>query len=112
LPVAPGWVSWLRSNASKDHRHPGDNLTFLDHAEIEAWPSAGGQQRSHLRLIHAYPDAVAGDPGLRHLEQGSSNPVAVADAHLVIRQALDGEVFTELPRHQAAAAKPLLPVAM
>ena len=63
-----------------------------------------------MRLVHADPDAVAGGSRLGHLEQRSPDPVAVADADLIIRQALDGEVLAELPVREIAAAQPFLPV--
>ena len=41
-----------------------------------------------------------------------ADPAAIADAHLVIRQPLDGEVLAELPVGKFAPAQPLLPVAI
>ena len=87
----------LRPSSDREDRVAGADLAFLEDAQIEARPSAGGQERSHLRLVHANSDAVAGDPRLSHLEQRSPDPVAVADADLVVRQPLDREVLAELP---------------
>ena len=89
----------MRSGSARDRedRVAGADLAFLEHAQVEARPSAGGQERGHLRLVRANADAVAGGPGLGHLEQRSPDPVAVADADLVVRQPLDGEVLAELP---------------
>ena len=95
-----------------EDRVAGADLAFLEDAQIEARPSAGGQERSHLRLVHANPNAVAGGPRLRHLEQSSPDPVAVADADLVIGQSLDGEVLAELPVSKIATVQPFLPVAI
>jgi len=70
----------------------------------------GDEQRRDLRVVHpdAYP--VAGDPRLGHLKQRLSDPVPVADAHLVVGQAVDGEVLPELPVGEVAAAQLGLPV--
>ena len=88
------------------------DIAFLEDAEVEAWPSARGQERSHSRLVHADADAVAGGPGLGHLVQSGPDPITVADANLVIRQSLDGEVLAELPVGEIVAVQPLLPVAV
>ena len=56
------------------------------------------------------PDAVAGDARLGDLEDGGADPVAVADADLVVAEALDGEVLAELPVDEVAAAELALPV--
>src|SRR5262249_29260184 len=71
---------------------------------------AAGQERGHPRLVEADADAVAGGPGLRHLEQAGADPEAVADADLGVGQALDGEVLAELTVHEVAAPQLLLPV--
>src|SRR5712691_2261373 len=102
----------LLPSSDQEDRVTGADLTFLEDAEVEARPSAGGQESSHLRLVRANPDAVAGDPGLGHLEQSSPDPEAVADADLVIRQPLDGEVLAELPVGEIAPAQLLRPVAI
>src|SRR5262249_8813077 len=62
------------------------DIALLEHPEVEAGASAAGQERSHPRLIGANPDAVAGGPGLRDLEEAGADPEAVADAYLVVRQ--------------------------
>ena len=56
----------------------------------------GDEQRRHGGLVHADADAVTGDARLGDLEQRVADPVAVADADLVVGQALDGEVLAEL----------------
>src|SRR5262245_38447977 len=102
----------LRSSADREDRVARADLSLLQDAEIEAGPPAGGQERGHLRLVHPDSDAVASGPGLRDLEHGRANPVAIADADLVVHQPLDGEVLAELPVRELAAAQPLLPVAV
>jgi hypothetical protein len=68
------------------------------------------QQRRHARVVHPDADPVAGDPRLGHLEHGLADPVAVADAHLVICQAADREVLPELAVGEVITAQLLLPV--
>ena len=58
------------------------------------------------------PDAVAGDARLGDLEQRAADPVAVADADLVVGQPLDREVLAELPVDEVVAAQLALPVAV
>ena len=58
------------------------------------------------------PDPVARDAWLGDLEHGVADPVAVADADLVVGEALDGEVLAELPVHEVVAAELALPVAV
>ena len=59
-------------------------LALFEHAEVEARTVVGDEQRGNARVVHADPDAVAGDAGLRYLEGGAADLVAVADAHLVV----------------------------
>jgi hypothetical protein len=70
----------------------------------------GDQQRRDLRVVHPDAHAVAGDPRLGHLEQRLPDPVAVADARLVVGQAVDGEVLPELAIGEIITAQLLLPV--
>src|SRR5437660_797484 len=49
---------------------------------------------------------------LGHLEEGTPDAIAVANADLVIRQSFDGEVLAELPVAEVTAAQPLLPVSI
>ena len=58
------------------------------------------------------PDAVAGDAGLGDFEDGGADPVAVADADLVVAQSVDGEVLAELPVDEVASSELALPVAV
>src|SRR5208337_5062567 len=57
-------------------------------------------------------DPVAGDARLRHLEQGTSDPVTVADAHLCVGQAVNREILAELAMSEDVAAKLSLPIAV
>ncbi len=60
------------------------DVPFVEHPEIEAGSSVLDQQRGHIRLVHADADPVTGDARLRHLEQGTPDPVTISDAHLRI----------------------------
>ena len=71
-------------------------VAFFEHAEVEARAVVGDEHRGDARVVHADPDAVAGDPGLRDLEDGSADLVAIADADLVIGESFHGEVLAEL----------------
>ena len=90
----------------------GANLAFLEDAEVESGPPAGGQERRHARLVHANADAIAGDPGLRDLKQSAANPIAIANIDAVIRQAFDCEVLAELSVDKVGPSELFLPVAI
>ncbi|ESY81024.1 hypothetical protein X740_10925 [Mesorhizobium sp. LNHC221B00] len=86
------------------------DLAFLQDAQIEAGPASRNQQRGHTRLIHANTDPVTSDARLGHFEQGAPNPVAIADAHIMIRQAIDCEVLAKLSVGKIVAAQLALPI--
>src|SRR5436190_183685 len=72
----------------------------------------GDEQGGDARVVHSDADAVAGDARLGDLEDGGADPVAVADADLVVAQPLDGEVLAELPVDEVASVEFALPVAI
>jgi hypothetical protein len=88
------------------------HLALLEHPEVEARTAVGDQQRRDARILHPQPDPVTGDPGLGELEQRAADPVAVADAGLVVAEPLHGEVFAELPVDEVASPQLALPVAI
>ena len=102
----------LRANGHLDDLVPGPDFALLEDAQVEAGPAVRHEQRRHARLIHADADPVAGHARLRHLEDRFADAIPVADAHLVVGQALDGEVLAELPEGEVAPAKLVLPVAV
>jgi len=61
-------------------------------------------------FAHPQSDPVARHPRLRDLQFGAADPVPVADAHLVVRQPVDGQVLAELPVHEVVPPEMLLPV--
>ena len=68
------------------------------------------KQRRHTRLVHTDADAVARYAGLRYFKFSITDAISIADAHLVIRQSLDGEVFSELAESEIVATQKALPV--
>src|SRR5579863_5228107 len=76
------------------------------------WPAMLEQQRGHFRLIHTDTYPVACHPWLRHFEKSAADPVTVADAYFRVRQAIDREVFSELPVDEVASRQLLLPIAV
>ena len=70
----------------------------------------GDEQGGNPRIVHADPDAIAGDARLRYLEDGAANLVAIADAHLVVAQSLHREVLAELPVHEVVSSQLAFPV--
>ena len=83
----------------------GLDLAFFYDAEIETGPAVRDQQRGHPRLVHAYAYAVASDARLCDFKQSFANPVAIANAHLLVRQAVDGEILSELPVREIVSTK-------
>jgi hypothetical protein len=86
------------------------NFSFLQHAKVKPWSVMCYEQGRHTRLIHADAHAVAGHARLRYFQYGTTDTVLIADAHLVIRKSLDGEVFSELTESKIPAAQKALPV--
>ncbi len=89
---------------------PHDRVPDVDavlgrHPQVQAGTGVRDQQCRHLRDAEADPDAAAGHPGLADLELGPADAEPVADAHLVVGQALDGEVLAEVPRGEVAPAE-------
>ena len=85
------------------------NFSLLQHAKVESWSVMCHEQRWHARFIQANADAVARHAWLRYFEFSATNAVSIADAHLVIRKSLDGEVFPELAESKIVAAQKASP---
>src|SRR5215471_16286578 len=90
----------------------GADLALLQHTEIESRPVVRHQEGRDPRIVHANPDTIARHAWLRHLEQRAANAIPVANANLVVRQPLYGEVLAELPEGEIAAAECALPVSI
>jgi hypothetical protein len=102
----------LGSVGGLDDLLPGFDESLGQHAQVEAGPVMGHQQRRHPRVVHADPDAEAGHPGLGDLELGRTDTEAVTDADLVVGETRDGEVLAELPEREVVAPQLVLPVAI
>ena len=70
------------------------------------------EQCRHRGIVHADADAVARDTGLGDFEQSLADAVVVTDAHLVVREAFDGEVLAELSVGEVVASELPLPIAV
>ena len=88
----------------------GADLAFLYDAEIKAGPAVRNQQRRHLRVVQPDADPVAGVAWLADLDDGTADPEAIADADLVIGEALHCEVLAEIPGHEIRPPKIARPV--
>ena len=108
--VDVGDAERVRADPGPDDLVAGPYLPFGDHAQVEAGTVVGDEQRRHARLAEPHADAEAGDPRLGDLELGLADAVAVADAHLVVAEAVDGEVLAELAELEVVPAEVLLPV--
>src|SRR5262249_4333428 len=78
------------------HVEPGPVM-----ADQRGWPSGLAQPQAH---------PVAGHPRLGDLELGLADAVPVADAHLVVRETVNGEVLPELAVAEVIPAEVSLPV--
>ena len=108
--VSGGHAERAGTGPGLDDLVAGLDVTLGEHAHVEAGPVVADQQRGQVRLAEAQPDPVAGDPGLGDLELCLADPVAVPDAHLVVGQAVDGQVLPELAVAEVVAPEVLLPV--
>jgi hypothetical protein len=70
------------------------------------------EKRRHTRFIHANADAVARHAWLRYFKCRTTDAVSIADADLVIRKSLDGEVFSELPVDEVITSEKAFPVVL
>src|SRR5580698_7718341 len=68
------------------------------------------EQGWHPRFVHANADAVARHAWLRYFKYCATDAVSVADADLVIKKSIDGEVFSELAESKIVAAQKAFPV--
>ena len=87
-------------------------LALLKHAEIEARAVVRDEQCRNARIVHPDPDAVTGHARLRDLEDGAADLIAVADADLVVAEALDREVLAELSVDEVVSPELAFPVAV
>src|SRR5262249_26136657 len=88
----------------------GFHLACLQNTEIETGSAMCDQQRGHLWLVHADAHAVTSYARLCHFKQSAANPITVADAHLVVGQAVDREVLSELSIGEIVSTEFALPI--
>src|SRR5580704_10980267 len=86
------------------------NCSFLQHAKVKSRPAMFNDQSCHARFLHANAEAVAGNARLRDFQYRVTNAVAIADADLVIRKPLDGEIFSKLAEDEILTSEEILPV--
>src|SRR5262245_32875947 len=85
-------------------------MALGDDAQVETRTVVSDQKGRKLWLPHAHPHPETGDARLGDLERGLADAIAVADAHLVVTEAVDGEVLPEGAVLEVVAAEVLLPV--
>src|SRR5271166_1158385 len=68
------------------------------------------EQGWHPRFVHANADAVACHARLRYFKYRTTDAVSIADADLVIKKSLNGEVFSELPVDKVITSEKAFPV--
>jgi len=88
------------------------HVSLFEHAEVEARAVVRDEQGGNARVVHADPDAVAGDPGLRDLEDRGADPVPIADADVLVAEPFDGEVLAELSVDEVVSSELPFPVAV
>ncbi len=108
--VGDGHGQPRRAGPGADDRVAGPDAALADHPHVEARPVVADQQRRQVRPAQPQADPVAGDARLGDLELGLADPVPVADAHLVVGQAVDGQVLAEAAVAEVVPPEMLLPV--
>ena len=102
----------MAAHSGPDDLVAGPHQPFGDHPQIEAWAVMGDQQCGQFRLAEPHADPEACHARLRDLELRLADPIAIADADLVIAETFDGEVLAELAELEVVAAEVVLPVAV
>src|SRR5215469_3781842 len=90
----------------------GAHFAFLQDAEVETGASAGCQQRRHAGFVRPNANAIASDSRLSDLEKCSANLITIADAHSIVGQSFNREVFAELSVDEVSPLQMLLPIAV
>jgi hypothetical protein len=100
----------LRPGGQLDDVLPGLHLALGQDAEVKAGPVTRNQEGRNAGIIQPDAHPEAGDPGLGYLENSPADLVPVADAHLIVGQAVHREVLSELPVAEVGAIQLVLPV--
>src|SRR5580698_9149020 len=88
------------------------DLSFFEDTAIKPWSLMRDEKRRHLRVVHSDTDAIASHSRLSHFKQRTTDPVAISDANLIIRQTIDCQVFAELAVLKVMSLEIRLPVAI
>jgi hypothetical protein len=86
------------------------NFSLLQHAKVKTWSVMFYEKGPHPGFIHANTDAVARCARLRYFKFSITDAVSIVDTDLVVREALDDEVFSELAESKITTAQKALPV--
>ncbi len=86
------------------------NFPLLQNTKVESWSVMCYEQGRHTRFIHADADAEARHAWLRYFKFSTTDAVSIADAHLIVRKSLNGEVFSELPVDEVIASEKAFPI--
>ena len=103
-------AEFMAAATSPEDRIAGPDASFGDDTEVEARTMVSNQQIGHVRFAETHADAEARDARLGDLELGLTDAVPVADAHLAVGHAGDGEVLAEMARSQVVAREERRPV--
>jgi hypothetical protein len=102
----------MAPDSGADDLISGLDVPFGDHAQVEARPVVGDEERRKFGLAEPHADPEAGDPRLGDLELGLADAVPVADANVGVAEPVDGEVLPELAVFRQPAAEVGFPVAV
>src|SRR5215469_5620356 len=86
------------------------DLAFLQDAKVEPRTTTRCEQRGHLGVVHPNAQAIAGNARLGDLEKRAADLITIANAHHIVRQSFDREVFAELSVDKVGPSQLLLPV--
>ncbi len=105
-----GHTDWLWTVSNFHDLVARTDFSLPQHAKVESWSVMRYKQGCHPRLIQADADAIARHARLRYFEFSTTDTKSIADAHLVIRKSLDGEIFSELTESKIVTTQKALPV--
>src|SRR6516164_3933723 len=108
--VGLGDAHALRTVADLHDLIPGRDVADFEHTEVEPGSVMLHQQGGHAWLVHPESNSVTGHARLRHFEQRAANPITVADADLIVRQAVHREVLAELSKHEILSPELPFPI--
>src|ERR1700744_4859878 len=72
------------------------DITFLQHAKVEAGPVMRHEERCHTRFVLSNTHALESNAWLSLFEESVPDPIPISNTDLIIGEAIDSEIFTEL----------------